>query len=107
MDELKKQVTTYKIEKSLLENFAKEEVEKISKPLIEGNVDDLIKVLNEIRKAYKEKIYAEAKEEFSKSAKIPGGKAGEGDLPSDIQDYIDSRKSKAKTSARDYYFGKK
>ena len=107
MDELKKQVTTYKIEKSLLENFAKEEVEKISKPLIEGNIDDLIKTLNDIRKAYKEKIYAEAKEEFSKSAKIPGGKAGEDDVPSDIQAYIDSKKSKGKVDARNYWFGKK
>ena len=107
MDNLKKEVATYKIEKTLLSSFEKDEVEKISKSIIDNDVDSLVKALVEIRTAYKDKIYKQAKEEFSKSAKIPGGSGNDDDVDKDIQDYIDKRKGK-KTSndkAREYYFG--
>lgn len=105
MDNLKKEVTTYKIKNSLQESFEKDEVEKITQAIIDGDIDSLVKNLNEIRKAYKEKIYKDAKEEFSKSAKIPGG-TGADDTDADVQAYIDRKKSK-QSDARNYYFGNK
>jgi len=104
MDNLKKEVATYKIEKTLLESFDKEEVEKLSKAIVDNDVDSLIKSLVEIRKAYKDKIYNEAKEEFSKSSKIPGGNGDSDDTPAEVEDYINRRKNKS-SNARDYYFG--
>ena len=103
MDNLKKEVATYKIKNSLQESFEKDEVEKITKAIIDGDIDSLVKNLNEIRKAYKEKIYKEAKEEFSKSSKIPGGN-GSDDADADVQAYIDRKKAK-QSDARNYYFG--
>jgi flagellar biosynthesis GTPase FlhF len=105
VDDLKREVATYKIQSSLQEVFEKEETEKLIKPILDNDVDTLVKNLVELRKAYKDKIYANAKEEFSKSAKIPGGNADDA-LPSDVQNFIDSKKSKGK-NAKDYYFGNK
>ena len=107
VDDLKKEVATYKIKSALSESFEKEEIEKISKSIIEGDVDSLVKNLIDLRKAYKDKIYAEAKEEFSKSAKIPGGNGDGDDIPSEVQNYIDGKKAKGKTNAHDYFFGDK
>ena len=103
VDDLKKEVATYKIKNSLQECFEKEEVEKISKSIIEGDVDSLVKNLVELRKAYKEKIYTQAKEEFSKSAKIPGGNGGGDDTNADVEAYLKSRKGKTQTNAKDYF----
>ena len=105
VEDLKKEVATYKIQSSLQEVFEKEETEKLIKPILDNDVDTLVKNLVELRKAYKDKIYAEAKEEFSKSAKIPGGNDDDS-LPTDIQAYIDGKKSKGK-NAKEYYFGNK
>ena len=106
VEDLKKEVATYKIQSSLQEVFEKEETEKLIKPILDNDVDTLVKNLVELRKAYKDKIYAEAKEEFSKSAKIPGGNDDNDSLPTDIQAYIDGKKSKGK-NAKEYYFGNK
>lgn len=104
VDNLKREVATYKIQNTLQESFEKEEVEKISKAILDGDTDSLVKTLVESRKAYKEKIYAEAKEEFSKSAKIPGGNGGgDEDVSEDVQKYLNSKKSKKQASAKDYF----
>ena len=105
VDDLKKEVATYKIQSALQESFEKEEIDKISKSILDGDADTLVKVLVDSRKAYKTKIYAEAKEEFSRSAKIPGGNGGD-EIPTDIQEYINGKKSKGK-NAKDYFFGNK
>ena len=107
MDDLKKEVATYKIKNALSESFEKEEIEKISKAIIDGDVESLVKNLVDLRKAYKDKIYAEAKEEFSKSAKIPGGNGDSDEIPAEVQNYIDSKKARAKTNAHDHFFGDK
>lgn len=103
MDDLRKEVASYKIKSSLQDGFEKEEVDKLLKSIIEGDTDSLVKNLVEIRKAYKEKIYAQAKEEFSKSAKIPGGNGGGDEVSADVQNYLNSKKGKNQVDAKDYY----
>ena len=103
VDDLKKEVATYKIKNSLQECFEKEEVEKISKSIIDGDVDSLVKNLVDLRKAYKEKIYTQAKEEFSKSAKIPGGNGGGDDTNADVEAYLKTRQKKSQTNAKDFF----
>lgn len=104
VDDLKREVATYKIQNSLQEGFEKEEVEKISKAILDGDTDSLVKTLVESRKAYKEKIYTQAKEEFSRSAKIPGGNGGtDDDSNPDVQAYLDSKKGKTNRNAKDYF----
>ena len=107
VDDLKKEVATYKIKNSLQESFEKDEVEKLTKAIIDGDVDSLVKNLVDMRKAYKDKVYAQAKEEFSSSAKIPGGSGNSDEIPSEVQAYIDGKKNKAKSSAREKFFGEK
>ena len=103
MDDLRKEVASYKIKNSLQDGFEKEEVEKISKAIIDGDMDSLVKNLVDIRKAYKDKIYAQAKEEFSKSSKIPGGNGGGDEVSSDVQNYLNGKKSKNQVNAKDFY----
>ena len=105
VDDLKREVATYKIQNSLQEGFEKEEVEKISKAILDGDVDSLVKTLVDSRKAYKEKIYAEAKEEFSKSAKIPGGNGDSGDDNDNavVQAYLKGKQKKSSVSAREKF----
>lgn len=105
VDDLKREVATYKIQNSLQESFEKEEVEKISKAILDGDVDSLVKNLVELRKAYKEKIYTQAKEEFSRSAKIPGGNGGSSDDEDNptVQNYLKSKQKSDKVSAKEYF----
>lgn len=104
LENMKKELATYKIKSALSTVFDEEETEKISKVLMNGTHDEIAKLLVESRKNYKEKIYAEAKKEFSQSAKIPGGNSDDA-IPSDVQSIIDKKKKSSATNARDYYFG--
>ncbi len=105
VDNLKREVATYKIKNSLQECFEKEEVEKISKAILDGDMDSLIKNLVDIRKAYKDKIYAQAKDEFSKSARIPGGNGSSSDNNDNptVQEYLKGKQNKGKTNAKEFF----
>lgn len=103
IEAMKKDLATYKIKAELGDTFETDEIEKLSKVLVEGNQEEIVKTLKEIVKAKKEKIYADAKKEFSQSSSLPGGN-GKDDVPSNVQSYIDGKKSKGKT-AKDYFFG--
>lgn len=106
LENTKKELATLKIKSELSDTFEKEEVEKITNALSNGNTDELIKVLKDCRIAYKDKVYLQAKEEFTKSAKLPGGNGGNDDaLPSNVQKYIDSKKNST-NKAREQFFGK-
>lgn len=108
MEDLKKEVSTYKIKSVLAENFDQTEVEKIVEAINGNDVDKLVNVLKDIRKEFKEKVYADAKKEFSQSARIPGGNGNNNnDIPSDVQDIIDKKNNASSKNARDYYFGNK
>ena len=109
MDDLKKEVANYKIQNSLQEVFEKEEVEKISKSILSGDIDSLVKTLVDTRKAYKDKIYKQAKDEFSKSANIPGG-SGNNDnsgVSAEVQNYLNSKKNKTNSNLKEKFFGEK
>lgn len=103
IEAMKKDLATYKIKAELGDTFETDEIEKLSKVLVEGNQEEIVKTLKEIVKAKKDKIYADAKKEFSQSSSLPGGN-GKDDVPSNVQNYIDGKKSKGK-SAKDYFFG--
>ena len=104
IENMKKELATYKIRSELSDTFESDEVDKLSKVLTEGNQDEIVKTIKEIVKAKKEKIYADAKKEFNQSSKIPGGNGSKDDIPSNVQEYIDNKKTKGK-NARDYFFG--
>ena len=103
IEAMKKDLATYKIKAELGDTFETDEIEKLSKVLVEGNQEEIVKTLKEIVKAKKDKIYADAKKEFSQSSSLPGGN-GKDDVPSNVQSYIDGKKSNGKT-AKDYFFG--
>ncbi len=104
IEAMKKDLATYKIKAELGDTFEGDEIEKLTKVLVEGNQEEIVKTLKEIVKAKKDKIYADAKKEFSQSSSLPGGNGGKDDIPSNAQNYIDGKKSKGK-SAKDYFFG--
>ena len=107
-ERVKKELATLKIERKLAADYTEEEINKISPLIISNDTEKLVEALVELRKAFKERVYAEAKAEFSTSAHLPGGSGGNKEkTPELIQKYIDGKKSSSKTSSRDYYFGKK
>lgn len=107
LENTKKELATLKIKSELSDTFEKEEVEKITKAISSGNTDELIKTLKECRTTYKEKVYLQAKDEFSKSANLPGGNGGNEDsLSSNVQSYID-RKKKKPDDLKQKFLGKK
>lgn len=107
LENTKKELATLKIKSELADTFEKEEVEKITTAISNGNMDDLVKTLKECRTAYKEKVYLQAKEEFSRSAQLPGGNGGDDDsLPNNVQGYID-RKKKKPEDLKQKFLGKK
>lgn len=73
VEEMRKELATLKIERKLATDFDEEEVKKLSEAIISGDVDNLTSLIVELRKAYKTKIYDEAKKEFQKSSDLPGG----------------------------------
>ena len=76
---MQKELTTYKIKSKLSSSFEEKEIGDITEKILNGSVDELVDCLVNLRKAYKEKIYAEAKKEFSQSSNIPGGNGDGGD----------------------------
>lgn len=107
LENTKKELATLKIKSELSDTFEKEEVEKITNALSNGNTDELIKVLKDCRVAFKEKVYLQAKDEFSKSANLPGGNGGNDDsLSNNVQSYID-RKNKKNADLKEKFLGKK
>lgn len=107
-EEIEKQNKELKLTSTLTTaGYSSDDIQKLIKPIIEGNADDLCKVLSDIRKTMTDEITKKAKEEFSKSSRIPGSTGnGNDEIDPDIQALIEQKKSKPKTNAREYYLGK-
>ncbi len=108
-EDLVKQNKEMKISSTLATaGYSEKDIQSLSKPLLEGNIEETCKVLSTLRKTMEEEITKRVQDEFNKSSKIPGGTGGsDNDIPEDIQAMIDAKKGKSKISAKDYFFGSK
>lgn len=107
-NELVKQNKEMKIANKLATaGYSEKDIQTLSKPILEGDVDALCTVLSDLRKTMTEEITKAAQDQFNKSSKIPGGKGNtsDNDTPEEVQAYIDAKKNSVKNNARSHYFG--
>ena len=64
---------------SLSKCFEETEIDGIVDAVISNDTSKLAELISKSQEAYKKKVQDEAKKEFSKSAKIPGGNGGDDD----------------------------
>ena len=77
-DELETKLKKYELKASLSKCFEETEIDEIIEAIVSNDTAKLAELISKSNEAYKKKVQDEAKKEFSKSAKIPGGN-GSGD----------------------------
>lgn len=105
-NELVKQNKEMKIANKLATaGYSEKDIQALSKPILEGDVDALCTVLSDLIKTKTEEITKAAQDQFNKSSKIPGGKgnSSDDDIPDEVQAYIDAKKNSQKNTARERF----
>ena len=77
-DEMETKLKKYELKASLSKCFEETEIDEIVEAVVSNDTSKLAELISKSQEAYKKKVQDEAKKEFSKSAKIPGGN-GSGD----------------------------
>lgn len=72
-DEMETKLKKYELKASLSKCFEETEIDEIIEAIVLNDTTKLADLISKSHEAYKKKVQDEAKKEFSKSAKIPGG----------------------------------
>lgn len=72
-DEMETKLKKYELKASLSKCFEETEIDEIVDAVVSNDTNKLAELISKSHEAYKKKVQDEAKKEFSKSAKIPGG----------------------------------
>ena len=78
-DEMETKLKKYELKASLSKCFEETEIDDIVEAVVSNDTSKLAELISKSQESYKKKVQDEAKKEFSKSAKIPGGNGGDDD----------------------------
>ena len=78
-EEMSTKLKKFELKASLSKTFDETEIDDIVDSIISNDINKLCELINKSKENYQKKVTEEAKKQFSKTAKVPGGNGGQDD----------------------------